>query len=972
MVAFGVLAFSLCGATASTSHARLPPDDQFRGGGAHARDTARSTGQLSGPHVHGHDVLRALRSWDVDAVAINEHTSAVGGDGATSPIGGRGASARSSDASSRFDGAYQELRAIEFGEARQAAAMAAAAAARYNVTGANKFVGMTDDARTYGPDLHAGAPPPQPPTRTSFSIDFGMLDTSVDDNNIVTVDVPDSAVVISITVAVFGWSHPSTHTPKILVKAGGLPRLSDPHTFAFDTHPAGRPLLLTAVLPEPGTWYISLWGGMAHQGFKSWPTPHSFTSVTARVRVCDSGFATGMICSALVQPVLPQLQVIEPEWAANRGDAFVSPNPSGSPPRTNVCFDPQQVTNIAAFRVESGVEVVNVTADLLRAANGTLDVWTYVSSGSPALTPSVPATVAVLNLTYPTSTMTFAAPRAGPWFVAMGVRQDDFNYTCSTWNQSCPCGSATAAAAGHVPGEVAISVTAAACASGVYGLDSGCVKLVTPLTRLGGGAGGFFADLYASSHHALTGVGTVAALPTNDTFGHLAEALMTETDSRGYCVIEVRAKDHVDALAAANVRVLLRRDGLPTLTDNGNMVADIVLTAGTSTHNSTDGLWMEWELAGLSPGRWLMVIHTDAVYVDTVSTFHVRLRPCSRRCAGWCDMGITGALLYPACNCRLAHLYTMAGEFCTERVVSEDHYMVMVLMLTLSNLFMVPAIVVAYRAKLFLYAIVFLWNMLASIAMHSCNLDYACFGLPKDSLKAMDIAASWSSIGMVTVFYGAHGEALQQVLPVLFVSSLAWVQWLPDGLKLAYYIVGVGGGSIMLFVGWGPVLWRAVKAGRLREADRATEYSCKRCGCGPPRTVYGRLLWRLPIQFLFKSGNFKVAVSLTGLAFFISAILCEVAFLTGDDYYYVHTMWHFFVMSAAGLLIHGRMHPHGKLRVQPPSAAGVPLLDVAARPSAVGAADHLCADEGDDGGVVTTSPVASRTLRAPLLASEDN
>ena len=93
-----------------------------------------------------------------------------------------------------------------------------------------------------------------------------------------------------------------------------------------------------------------------------------------------------------------------------------------------------------------------------------------------------------------------------------------------------------------------------------------------------------------------------------------------------------------------------------------------------------------------------------------------------------------------------------AGFYCEIDAISYAQYMAGVMMLTTSNLAMIPAIVYGYNAKCFIEITSYAANMIASYIYHFCDTQYYCFNIPYFCLFVIDFILSYNSIVVGIIF----------------------------------------------------------------------------------------------------------------------------------------------------------------------------------------------------------------------------
>ena len=121
-----------------------------------------------------------------------------------------------------------------------------------------------------------------------------------------------------------------------------------------------------------------------------------------------------------------------------------------------------------------------------------------------------------------------------------------------------------------------------------------------------------------------------------------------------------------------------------------------------------------------------------------------------------CSHGICilqeGDVSISSCQCK----YPWAGERCDQLGVSDKLYIVQIVLLTISNMAMIPAIIYCACNHLPFIGSILTSSAVASTFYHLCDTDVYCtFDMSFDSLHIFDVLFSLISIAAVTLSYGA-------------------------------------------------------------------------------------------------------------------------------------------------------------------------------------------------------------------------
>lgn len=97
-------------------------------------------------------------------------------------------------------------------------------------------------------------------------------------------------------------------------------------------------------------------------------------------------------------------------------------------------------------------------------------------------------------------------------------------------------------------------------------------------------------------------------------------------------------------------------------------------------------------------------------------------------------------------------LQNRAGFYCQNKAISDSRYMLAVMMLTISNLAMIPAVAYGVKINVYFEATGYAGNMIASYIYHFCDEEYYCFNIPYATLISIDFILSYYSICISIIF----------------------------------------------------------------------------------------------------------------------------------------------------------------------------------------------------------------------------
>ncbi|XP_011494444.1 PREDICTED: uncharacterized protein LOC105359529 [Ceratosolen solmsi marchali] len=186
-----------------------------------------------------------------------------------------------------------------------------------------------------------------------------------------------------------------------------------------------------------------------------------------------------------------------------------------------------------------------------------------------------------------------------------------------------------------------------------------------------------------------------------------------------------------------NVVVCISRGRVPNNQASGNVTCDnarmkMRLSSSGGMRNSS--LLIPYP----QPDTWYVALHTKCEINDTprpcepeqiLVSLRIKLRACvfegSNSCGrhGICQEIHKGLLSYSACKCFRGY----QGWDCTDSSNSLSHFSILTtsLALTLSNVFFVPAIYLAFKRKLHAEGLIYCCAMLFSMVYHVCDQQFA-------------------------------------------------------------------------------------------------------------------------------------------------------------------------------------------------------------------------------------------------------
>lgn len=232
---------------------------------------------------------------------------------------------------------------------------------------------------------------------------------------------------------------------------------------------------------------------------------------------------------------------------------------------------------------------------------------------------------------------------------------------------------------------------------------------------------------------------------------------------------------------------------------------------------------------------------------------------------GECRLIRSFTYLYAACSCKAG----WSGWGCTDdsKALSYSRQLIAALMLTISNLFFIPAIVVAVKRYYITEASVYLFTMFFSTFYHACDqpgVAVMCI-MDYDALQYCDFLGSVCSIWVTILCMARIKDTFKYALFLLGALLLALSMQL-DRKGLWNMLGPVLCALLILVAAW---VYRGVK----------------RHHCYPPS-------WRRWVFFL-----------LPGALCALIAVSVFVFAQTEDNYYYTHSLWHVLVAGCVVFLL---------------------------------------------------------------------
>ncbi|MEQ2285057.1 hypothetical protein AMECASPLE_027983, partial [Ameca splendens] len=245
----------------------------------------------------------------------------------------------------------------------------------------------------------------------------------------------------------------------------------------------------------------------------------------------------------------------------------------------------------------------------------------------------------------------------------------------------------------------------------------------------------------------------------------------------------------------------------------------------------------------------------------------VSISACVEDCGpyGECRLLRSYTYLYAACVCTAG----WKGWGCTDGSTAQSYsrQLTATMLLTLSNLFFLPAIVVAIRRSYITEASVYLFTMFFSTFYHACDQPGAavlCI-MDYDALQYCDFLGSICAIWVTILCMARIGDTAKYTLFLLGALLIAMSMQL-DRKGLWNLLAPILCAILLMVISW---VYRGVR----------------RRHCYPPS-------WQRWVFYLIPGA----LCSLVGVCLYIFAE-------TESNYYYTHSLWHILVASCVVFLL---------------------------------------------------------------------
>ncbi|XP_068218327.1 post-GPI attachment to proteins factor 6-like [Palaemon carinicauda] len=285
------------------------------------------------------------------------------------------------------------------------------------------------------------------------------------------------------------------------------------------------------------------------------------------------------------------------------------------------------------------------------------------------------------------------------------------------------------------------------------------------------------------------------------------------------------------------------------------------------------------------PGPWYLTLYpecflynasdiVDCTVNETTIIFGVSSASCLQgKCGkyGSCYQYISGGFIFSTCVCEAGY----RGWGCTDssQATSNWELLLATLLLTLSNLFFLPAVILALKRRYFAEATVYAFTMVFSTFYHACDQEPYNFCIMRLSvMQFCDFYSAIFSFWVTLIVMADLPHSLYSLLHVAGAMVVALgVEY--DRTGLWVFVVPSVSAFFIMITSW---IWHCKK-----------DKSC------------------------YPAKGYWLTCLLPGVLLAASGLICYAFLETHDNYYYVHSAWHATMALAILCLLPPRREKNG-------------------------------------------------------------
>eukprot|EP00611_Tribonema_gayanum_P005195 TRINITY_DN14455_c0_g1_i2.p1 TRINITY_DN14455_c0_g1~~TRINITY_DN14455_c0_g1_i2.p1 ORF type:complete len:900 (+),score=132.52 TRINITY_DN14455_c0_g1_i2:369-2702(+) len=261
------------------------------------------------------------------------------------------------------------------------------------------------------------------------------------------------------------------------------------------------------------------------------------------------------------------------------------------------------------------------------------------------------------------------------------------------------------------------------------------------------------------------------------------------------------------------------------------------------------------------------------------------------------SMGTAEGVLVGTCYCK----YGWGGEGCADRLVSTQTIALQAAALVLTNLAVVPSVVLAYRLRKVTDSAagpgaVFGVAGASSALYHLCDIGVACIGgLRYGALQSLDILFSYMSSAAVATYLAYWPPGTSYLVPALYtvVFSLFMLASVDGPVQATNVIIGFIIVGTLLVLSWGVQIVRKATALKVASSAQTVPSTWMHC------------LRNAVVAVLVTPGHFDTRMLACGVALLVAAMVTFA--LQGNVHYALtHSCWHVLSLASTYFFLRAR------------------------------------------------------------------
>ncbi|XP_070563065.1 post-GPI attachment to proteins factor 6-like isoform X1 [Ptychodera flava] len=333
------------------------------------------------------------------------------------------------------------------------------------------------------------------------------------------------------------------------------------------------------------------------------------------------------------------------------------------------------------------------------------------------------------------------------------------------------------------------------------------------------------------------------------------------------------------------------RNGAPPIFEDNELICDEEMSTTINSSDDYKILHMPYP----EPGIWYIALSTQC-YTNvsgqvvlspckeiTEVSLKVQMEPCMLGCngQGTCRRYYSGELLFATCVCSNNYL----GWACTNDTyaLSEDFLRLQMLLLSLSNLFFLPAVILAAYRMMFVESLVYFYTMFFSGFYHVCDSGGFCM-MDYDTMQFCDFLASvlavWVTLVAMAVLKPQYTSFLHMFGTLVLITITKY-----DRFSIWIFVIPVLAGLVLIIGSW--------------------IYKCR-----ITRSCYPGI-------------RHVIAHFIPGVFIAGTALILYTFVENSTNYYYVHSLWHVLIATSIVFLLPPKQEKSKKHLQRTPSSEDI-------------------------------------------------